>query len=354
MSGDRASLRQQGKEPLFKGRLPSPFKRKKKAVASKEAEASKRAEAYGNVVVASTNRTSAPGAADSGKRPEVTSIPCFGTPSGSIRGRDSGFTEEPSQISIEQDLETLLEEDREDGNEASLLSVPEPKDEEDLEKSIAENLVTDATPKSNTSVEAEVVVHLPPTPTGTREETASADGNRPSLRWYRQWLASGAHLAYTNKEVQTTESGESGRKSTRSIGTSTSWLDVLEESDWEKAIEHAETFIRKTAREKGGEPRKSRTLYATNRTTMENSQGSSTQVADQVKMKYKAPPTFYGKEGEDAIAWMERYEKIAKYNRWSTRDLKDNFEMFLDGAARKWYSYCESLDKIPRVWTVPR
>lgn len=33
---------------------------------------------------------------------------------------------------------------------------------------------------------------------------------------------------------------------------------------------------------------------------------------------------------------------------------ENNFEMFLDGAARRWYSYRENADKIPRLWTVPR
>ena len=59
-------------------------------------------------------------------------------------------------------------------------------------------------------------------------------------------------------------------------------------------------------------------------------------LSPKAKMKYKSPPVFYGKEGEDPVAWVERYEKVARYNRWTDEDLKDNFEMFLDGAARKW------------------
>ena len=70
-------------------------------------------------------------------------------------------------------------------------------------------------------------------------------------------------------------------------------------------------------------------------------------------MKYKSPPVFYGKEGEDPVAWVERYEKVARYNRWTDEDLKDNFEMFLDGAARKWYACREDADKIPERWSNP-
>ncbi len=71
------------------------------------------------------------------------------------------------------------------------------------------------------------------------------------------------------------------------------------------------------------------------------------------KTKYKAPPTFYGRENEDAASWLDRYERAGRYNKWTDEDLHDNFEMFIEGDARLWYLGCESGDEVPDEWTVP-
>ncbi|KAI9554997.1 hypothetical protein GHT06_020287 [Daphnia sinensis] len=56
-------------------------------------------------------------------------------------------------------------------------------------------------------------------------------------------------------------------------------------------------------------------------------------------LKFKAPPTFSGKEGEDAANWMDRYEVLADYNRWTDADKRTNFGIYLDGPARQWFQW---------------
>ena len=78
------------------------------------------------------------------------------------------------------------------------------------------------------------------------------------------------------------------------------------------------------------------------------------QGALRAKTKFKSPTTFNGRESEDAVAWMDRFEKTARYNRWTDADKLDNFEMYLEGAARKWYACEEADNRIPREWSIPR
>ncbi len=52
-------------------------------------------------------------------------------------------------------------------------------------------------------------------------------------------------------------------------------------------------------------------------------------------IKFRAPPTFSGKQGEDAADWLELYESTAEYNRWGETEKRANFGMHLDGPARK-------------------
>nr|CAH0103378.1 unnamed protein product [Daphnia galeata] len=54
-------------------------------------------------------------------------------------------------------------------------------------------------------------------------------------------------------------------------------------------------------------------------------------------IKFKVPPTFSGKQGEDAADWLELYESTAEYNRWGETEKRANFGMHLDGPARKWF-----------------
>jgi hypothetical protein len=52
-------------------------------------------------------------------------------------------------------------------------------------------------------------------------------------------------------------------------------------------------------------------------------------------IKFRAPPTFSGKQGDDAADWLELYESTAEYNRWEETEKRANFGMHLNGPARK-------------------
>ncbi|KZS10212.1 Uncharacterized protein APZ42_025365 [Daphnia magna] len=54
-------------------------------------------------------------------------------------------------------------------------------------------------------------------------------------------------------------------------------------------------------------------------------------------LKFKASPVFSGKGGEDAADWMDRYEVLADYNRWTDADKRANFGIYLEGPARQWF-----------------
>ena len=64
------------------------------------------------------------------------------------------------------------------------------------------------------------------------------------------------------------------------------------------------------------------------------------------QLKFLSPPTFKGQPDEDALNWLDRYIKTGQYNRWGHDDLSNNFNMYLDEAARKWY-FCSNL---PTNW----
>ena len=64
------------------------------------------------------------------------------------------------------------------------------------------------------------------------------------------------------------------------------------------------------------------------------------------QIKPKDPPIFKGEEGEDALSWLERYETIGTYNGWGNEELRNNFQMCIDGNALKWYR-CTNL---PALW----
>ncbi len=53
--------------------------------------------------------------------------------------------------------------------------------------------------------------------------------------------------------------------------------------------------------------------------------------------KFIAPPVFSASPEEDAVDWLERYELVATYNRWSDPDNARNFVMYLEGTTRKWF-----------------
>jgi hypothetical protein len=69
-------------------------------------------------------------------------------------------------------------------------------------------------------------------------------------------------------------------------------------------------------------------------------------MARRPQMKFKTPPVFYGKSDEDALQWMERYESIGDYNRWTNDDKAHYFQMSLEDASLKWFK-CTNL---PQNW----
>ncbi|KAK4025075.1 hypothetical protein OUZ56_010578 [Daphnia magna] len=68
------------------------------------------------------------------------------------------------------------------------------------------------------------------------------------------------------------------------------------------------------------------------------------------QIKFQSPPTFGGKDGEDVVQWMHRYERIGRYNRWGDEELRDHVELSLSGAAQKWYSYKEAAGQLAAQW----
>ena len=58
-------------------------------------------------------------------------------------------------------------------------------------------------------------------------------------------------------------------------------------------------------------------------------------MANRPQIKFLSPPIFKGLPDEDALDWLDRYEKTGAYNRWGNPELRENFNMYLDGAARK-------------------
>ena len=64
------------------------------------------------------------------------------------------------------------------------------------------------------------------------------------------------------------------------------------------------------------------------------------------QLKFLSPTVFKATPEDDAFEWLERYEATGAYNQWGDTELRANFNMYLDGTARKWY-LCATL---PSKW----
>ena len=62
--------------------------------------------------------------------------------------------------------------------------------------------------------------------------------------------------------------------------------------------------------------------------------------------KFISPPTFSARSGENPLDWLERYELTARYNHWGNDELRNNFVMYLEGTARKWFLF----SNVPAHW----
>ena len=84
--------------------------------------------------------------------------------------------------------------------------------------------------------------------------------------------------------------------------------------------------------------------------TQEDDKGSESESRKRrvaPKLQFKAPPTFSGAPHEDIVEWVDRYERIGKFNQWEDEDLASNVCMYLEGAARKW-ALC--IGNLPDFW----
>lgn len=74
------------------------------------------------------------------------------------------------------------------------------------------------------------------------------------------------------------------------------------------------------------------------------------QECDRPLREFLAPPTFLGKKGENVVDWLKRYERVGRYNCWRDTECLENIEMYLGGAAAKWYAYLVATGSVPRTW----
>jgi len=63
--------------------------------------------------------------------------------------------------------------------------------------------------------------------------------------------------------------------------------------------------------------------------------------------KFCSPPTFYGKQNEDVVDWIQRYEDSATYDNWTDAELVQHFGRYIEGVCRKWF---RCLSPPPKVW----
>ncbi|KAK4017290.1 hypothetical protein OUZ56_032237 [Daphnia magna] len=69
------------------------------------------------------------------------------------------------------------------------------------------------------------------------------------------------------------------------------------------------------------------------------------------QIKFQTPLTFTGRDGEDVVSWIHRYEKVGRYKRLGENELRDHIEMSLEGAAGKWYACMEASGNLPAAWS---
>ena len=70
-------------------------------------------------------------------------------------------------------------------------------------------------------------------------------------------------------------------------------------------------------------------------------------MAAQPQKKFCVPPTFFGKDDEDGVDWLQRYEDTGRYNSWGEPELLQNCGRYIEGACRKWF---RCLTPAPTHW----
>ncbi|MDD9362760.1 MAG: hypothetical protein PV344_07550, partial [Anaplasma sp.] len=51
----------------------------------------------------------------------------------------------------------------------------------------------------------------------------------------------------------------------------------------------------------------------------------------------RTPTTFHGEVYEDVDDWLQHYERVARYNRWTPEQCLQNVYFSLEGTARTWF-----------------
>ncbi len=65
------------------------------------------------------------------------------------------------------------------------------------------------------------------------------------------------------------------------------------------------------------------------------------------QVQFFTPTRFHGKDEEDGVEWLQRYEAAGRYNAWTPRELLTNFERYIEGSCRQWY---QCLTPVPIQW----
>ncbi|XP_045023372.1 uncharacterized protein LOC123467567 [Daphnia magna] len=113
----------------------------------------------------------------------------------------------------------------------------------------------------------------------------------------------------------------------------------LEESNVDKSIDDAHESSEESEEEENGDSTDEEQLFA------DTDSDSGTGIMPP-QIKFLSPKVFKATPEDDAFDWLERYESTGAYNQWGDTELRANFSMYLDGAARKWY-LCSTL---PTEW----
>ncbi|KZS03449.1 Uncharacterized protein APZ42_033820 [Daphnia magna] len=104
----------------------------------------------------------------------------------------------------------------------------------------------------------------------------------------------------------------------------------LEESDVEGSIDDAHESSDESEEEENVDSTDEEQLFA------DTDSDSGTGIIPP-QIKFLSPKVFKAMPEHDAFDWLERYESTRAYNQWGYTELRVNFSMYLDGAARKWY-----------------
>lgn len=73
-------------------------------------------------------------------------------------------------------------------------------------------------------------------------------------------------------------------------------------------------------------------------------------MAERPMFHYKEPEKFRGTPKENAMEWIDRFERIGRHNRWSNNDLARAIDVSLEGAAYKWIVGLEARNARPEQW----